>query len=49
MELCEENHRPIVHGERDCPLCEAVDENEILRDEIETHECVEVIGKPKPI
>lgn len=35
MEICEENHNPIVHNEKYCPLCEAIDEVIGAQDEIE--------------
>lgn len=33
MELCDNNHVSIVHDERDCPLCEANNDNEKLTNE----------------
>lgn len=46
MELCEETHGPIVHDEKNCPLCDALEEVgslesevETLREDIDNHEC----------
>lgn len=35
MEICEENHKEIVHNEKYCPLCHALDELGEARNQIE--------------